>query len=160
MRGSHNLIGKDDIHCVKCALMNVKVQSMIQEMKSLQLIIDILQEEMNWLKKEHKQDISSGNSDSANELKHKEEMHTLDNSKEWEKTKKNTHNMLRISKEPAPVITKTANYFEVLYNLNDNGTQKINCEVRSDTQSYTKNSNKKKSVAIYKRVVKSDSSHH
>jgi FtsZ-binding cell division protein ZapB len=40
--------------------MNVKVQSMIQEMKSLQLVIDILQEEMNWLKKEHKQDVSSG----------------------------------------------------------------------------------------------------
>jgi hypothetical protein len=51
--------------------------------------------------------------------------------------------MLCILKEPASVITKTANYFEVLYILNDNGTQKINREVRSDTQSYTKNSNKK-----------------
>jgi hypothetical protein len=93
------LVGKDDIHCVKCALMNVKVQSMIKEMKSRQLVIDILQEEINWLKKEHKQDISSGNSDSTNELKNKEEMHTLDNSKEWEKTKKNTHNMLRNSNQ-------------------------------------------------------------
>jgi hypothetical protein len=58
------------------------------------------------------------------------------------KNKKNTHNMLHISKEPAPATTNTANYFQVLYNLNDTGTQE-NPEVRSDTQTCTKNSNKK-----------------
>jgi alpha-D-ribose 1-methylphosphonate 5-triphosphate synthase subunit PhnG len=39
--------GKDDMHCVKCALMNAKLQSMSQEMKSMQLVIDILQEKIN-----------------------------------------------------------------------------------------------------------------
>jgi hypothetical protein len=55
------LRGKDDVNCVNCGLIKVKLESVSQEMKSIQLVINILQEKMNWLKMESRQDVSVGN---------------------------------------------------------------------------------------------------
>jgi hypothetical protein len=86
----------------------------------------ILQEEIKWLKKERKQGVLSGNLDPTNERKHEEGTLSSGYSKEWTKTNNISHKkMLHIPKEPAPVITKNENSFEVLYNLNDDGTQEL-----------------------------------
>lgn len=45
------LRGKDNVNCVNCALLNVKLQTVSQEMKSSQQIIALLQEDMITLKK-------------------------------------------------------------------------------------------------------------
>jgi hypothetical protein len=42
-------------------------------MKSMQLVIDIVQEEMKWLKKECRQDVSTGNVEKTNLHKHQDE---------------------------------------------------------------------------------------
>jgi hypothetical protein len=55
-----------------CALTEAKLKSILQELKSMQLVIDILQEEMNWLKKKRKQDVSTGSLDQTTECKHEE----------------------------------------------------------------------------------------
>jgi hypothetical protein len=67
-----HLSSKDDVNCMNCALMKVKINSISQEMKSMQLVIDILQEEMNWLKKERRKDFSTGELDQTNDCKHEE----------------------------------------------------------------------------------------
>jgi hypothetical protein len=109
--------GKEDVNCVNCALMKVKLKSISQKMKSMQLVTDILQEEMNWLKEERRQDVSTGNLDQTNECKHEERTFSCGYSK---KTNNNSHKMMMPSpKEPDPVITKAANRFEVLYSLNE-----------------------------------------
>jgi hypothetical protein len=64
-----NICVKDDVNC---ALMKVKLNSISQEMKSMHLVIDILQEEMKWLKEERRQGVSAGNLDQTNERKHEE----------------------------------------------------------------------------------------
>jgi hypothetical protein len=56
--------------------------------------------------------------------------------------KKSNKKMLPSTKEPAPVITKTSNRFEVLYNLNEDGTHG-KPKGKSPIQFRTKNSNKK-----------------
>jgi hypothetical protein len=50
--------------------------------------------------------------------------------------------MLPSPEEPAPVITKNANRFEVLHNLSDDGTHE-KPEGNSPVQLCTNNSNKK-----------------
>jgi hypothetical protein len=46
------LSGKDNVNCVNCASLNVKLKTVSQELKSAQQIIALLQEDMNILKKE------------------------------------------------------------------------------------------------------------
>jgi hypothetical protein len=53
--------GKNDVNCVNCALLNVKLQNVLQELKMARLIIALLQEDMNILKEEHRHDDKSGN---------------------------------------------------------------------------------------------------
>jgi hypothetical protein len=48
--------GKNDVNCVNCALLNVKLQNVLQEFKFVRLIIALLQEDMNILKEEHRHD--------------------------------------------------------------------------------------------------------
>jgi hypothetical protein len=45
------LNGKDDVNCVNCALLNVKLQTVSQELKTVQQIIALLHEDTNTLKK-------------------------------------------------------------------------------------------------------------
>jgi hypothetical protein len=123
--------------------MKAKLQITSHEMKSMQLVTDILQEEIKCLRKECKQDVLAGNLDPTNECKHEEGMFSSGYNKEWTKTNRNSHKkMLHIPKEPAPVMTKTENRFEVLYNLKEDGTQEKN-EGRFLVPFCTNNSNKK-----------------
>jgi hypothetical protein len=54
------LSGKGNVDCVNCTLLNVKLQTVSQELKSPWQIIALLQEGMNTLKKELMQDDTSG----------------------------------------------------------------------------------------------------
>jgi hypothetical protein len=137
--GSNRIYNVKNKSCVENTVNQYEYMS--QEMKSMQLVIDILQEEINWLKKECKQDGLSGNLDPTNEHKHEGTL-SSGYSKEWAKTNKNSHKILHIPKEPTPVITKTSNCFEVLHNFNEDGTQETP-EGRSLIQFCTNNSNKK-----------------
>jgi hypothetical protein len=61
--------------------------------------------------------------DQTNERKHEEGMFLSGYSKEWTEANKNSHKkMLPSRKELAPVFTRTANRFEFLYNLTEDGT--------------------------------------
>jgi hypothetical protein len=66
--GSNRIYNVNNKSCVENALN--KYEYMPQEMNSMQLVIDILQEEINWLNKECKQDVLSDNLDPTNERKH------------------------------------------------------------------------------------------
>jgi hypothetical protein len=50
------LSGEDDVICVNCALLNVKLQTVSQKFKAERQIIAVLQGDMNTLKKEFMQD--------------------------------------------------------------------------------------------------------
>jgi hypothetical protein len=58
----------------------------------------------------------------TNERKREEGTFSSGYNKEWTKTNRNSQKMLHIPKEPAPVIAKTANRSEVLYNFKEDGT--------------------------------------
>jgi hypothetical protein len=69
---------------------------------------------------EGRQGFSAGNLDQTNGCKHEEGRVSSGYSKEWTKANKNSHKMMLPSpNEPAPVITKTANHFEVSHNLTE-----------------------------------------
>lgn len=107
-----------DIRCVNCALMKLKLHSVSQEVKSLQGVIDILQDEVNGLRKELYLNPMA-------DREHKEGLLTSDQGKDWSKIvkkKTKTYSYKETSYIPevhAPTTTKMSNLFEILHNLND-----------------------------------------
>jgi hypothetical protein len=64
--------GKNNVNCVNCALLNVKLQTVSQELKSAWQILALLQEDMNTLKKEFMQDDTWRNTGLMNIHKYEE----------------------------------------------------------------------------------------
>jgi hypothetical protein len=77
--------GKDDVNCVNCALLNLKLQTVSQELKSAQQIVAFLQEDVNTLKKEFMQDNMPGNMGLTNIHIYEEGTFSSVNSKSWTK---------------------------------------------------------------------------
>jgi hypothetical protein len=75
--------GKNDVNCVNWALLNVKLQNVLQELKSVRLIIALLQEDMNILKEEHKHKDTSGNTVPTSIHNYKEGTFSSVNGKSW-----------------------------------------------------------------------------
>jgi hypothetical protein len=118
------LSGKDDVNCVNCALLNVKLQTGSQELKSAQQSIALLQEDMNILKKEFMQDGTSGNTGLMNIYKYEEGTFPSVKSKNWIKQNVDFRKKISLNlKKSLPSTIRVANHFEILYNLDEDGTQ-------------------------------------
>jgi hypothetical protein len=85
------LSGKDDVSCVNCALLNVKLQTVSQESKSARQIIAVQQEDTNTLKKDFMQDNTSGNKGLTNVHKHEEGTFSFVKIKNWTKANIDFH---------------------------------------------------------------------
>jgi hypothetical protein len=85
------LRGKDNVSCVNCALLNVKLQTVSQELKSAKQIIALLQEDMNTLENEFMQDDMSGNTGLTNTHMYEEGTFSFVKSKNWTKANVDFH---------------------------------------------------------------------
>jgi hypothetical protein len=135
------LSGKDVVNCVNCALLNVKVQTVSQELKSVRQIIALLQEDMNTLKKEFMQDDMSGNMGLMNIHKYEEGTFSFVKSKSLTKANVDFHKKMSLNlKKSSPSTIRTANPFEVLYNLDEDVPQEELGGKRLPIQFHTDNS--------------------
>jgi hypothetical protein len=89
--------GKDNVNRFICALLNVKLQTVSQELKSVSQIIALLQEDMNTLKKEFMQDGTSGNAGLMNICKYEEGTFSFVKSKSWTKVNVDFHKKISLN---------------------------------------------------------------